>query len=128
MNEHNLEHNDKRGTGFDFFYIGCTGRMTASETILKINVLAGYLQLFVLSHKKDAKLNSVAVVSSKKQPALLYPVTLGREDAWWWLMVEPFLLYLEYVLALEVHLLLCCIQTCPQTMILRPMGTELVAE
>lgn len=110
------------------FYVGCTGRMTASETILKINVLAGYLQLFVLSHKKDAKLNSVAVVSSKKRAALLYPVTLGREDAWWWLMVEPFLLYLESVLALEVHLLLCYIQTCPQTMILRPMGTELVAE
>lgn len=111
------------------FYFACTGRMTASETILKINVLAGYLQLFVLSHKKDAKLNSVAfLVSSKKWPALLYPVTLGREDAWWWLMVEPFLLYLKSVLALEVHLLLCCIQTCPQTMILRPMGTELVAE
>ena len=86
--------------------------MTASETILKINVLAGYLQLFVLSHKKDAKLNSVAVVSSKKRPALLYPVTLGREDACWWLMVEPFLLYLEYVLALEI---LTCYETLSKT-------------
>lgn len=65
MNEHNLEHNDKRGTDFDFLL--CMHRKNASETILKINVLAGYLQLFVLSHKKDAKLNSVAfLVSSKK--------------------------------------------------------------
>lgn len=53
------------------FYDGCTGRMTASKTILKINVLAGYLQLFVLSHKKDAKLNSLAVLVSRKEGRML---------------------------------------------------------
>lgn len=99
------------------FYDGCTGRRTASKTILKINVLAGYLQLFVLSHKKDAKLNSLQSLFPIRKGGCLVVVNGWALFACIWVC-----------LGLEMHLLLCCIQTCPQTMILRPMGTELVAE
>lgn len=51
--------------------------------------------------------------------------TWGGDGGWWWHMVEAFLLYLVCVLALEVHLFLCWIQTWPQAPILRPLGTEI---